>query len=142
VYFDTCYIAKFYFNEPDSLGVRELVQEANAPILSSAWALAELHTVIHRRIREGGVKRDLGRAIAAQFLSHIQLGLWSLIPVSQALLLRASESVITAPADLFLRTGDAVHLTAARDSGVGEIWTSDRHMLAAAPYFGLEGKSV
>jgi hypothetical protein len=33
-------------------------------------------------------------------------------------------------------------LTTARDAGELEIWTNDRHMLAAAPHFGLKGRSV
>ena len=40
MYFDTAYIAKFYFNEPDSARVRELVRNAGL-ICSSALALAE-----------------------------------------------------------------------------------------------------
>ena len=34
------------------------------------------------------------------------------------------------------------HLVTAADSGFTEIWTNDRHMLAAAPHFGLAGRSV
>jgi predicted nucleic acid-binding protein len=54
VYLDTSYIAKFYFNEPESPRVRELVRKADT-IHSSLWALAEFHAVIHRRLREGSL---------------------------------------------------------------------------------------
>jgi hypothetical protein len=37
---------------------------------------------------------------------------------------------------------DALHLVTAADSGFVEVWTNDRHMLAAAPHFGLVGRSV
>jgi len=43
--------------------------------------------------------------------------------------------------DLFLRTADAVHLATAQQIGESDVWTNDRHMLAAAPYFGLRGRS-
>lgn len=43
---------------------------------------------------------------------------------------------------LYIRTLDALHLVSAADSGFGEILTNDRHMLAAAPHFGLAGRSV
>jgi len=33
-------------------------------------------------------------------------------------------------------------LVTAADSGFREVWTNDRHMLAAAPYFELAGRSV
>jgi predicted nucleic acid-binding protein len=43
---------------------------------------------------------------------------------------------------VYLRTGDALHLTTAMDFGESEIWTSDRHLLAAAGHFGLTGRSA
>jgi antitoxin (DNA-binding transcriptional repressor) of toxin-antitoxin stability system len=40
------------------------------------------------------------------------------------------------------RSGDAVHLATALEIGELEVWTSDRHMLAAAPHFGLIGRTA
>lgn len=48
----------------------------------------------------------------------------------------------SAPPDLFIRTPDAAHLTTASEAGEREVWTNDRHMPAAAPYFWLVGRSV
>jgi predicted nucleic acid-binding protein len=141
VYLDTCYIAKFYCNEPDSLKVRELVRGADK-ILSSAWALAEFHAVLHRRMREGLTTSEEAADLAARFSAHTRDGLWNFIPVNEALLRRTSMLLISAPRDIFLRTADAVHLTTAQELGEREIWTSDRHILAAARYFGLTGRSV
>lgn len=50
--------------------------------------------------------------------------------------------MISAPREIFLRTADAVHLTTAQELGERDVWTNDRHVLAAAPYFGLTGRSV
>jgi predicted nucleic acid-binding protein len=50
--------------------------------------------------------------------------------------------MISAPPDLFIRTADAVHLTTAHEIGEHQVWTNDRHMLAAAPWFGMEGRFV
>ena len=141
MYFDTCYIAKFYFNEPESLRVRELVRKADA-IHSSLWALAEFHAVLHRRLREGKVSRRDARELALRFSAHIADGLWNLVPVNEALLRRTSALMLSGPADLFIRTVDAVHLTTAQELGERTVWTNDRHMLAAAAYFGLVGQSV
>jgi predicted nucleic acid-binding protein len=141
VYFDTSYIAKFYFNEPEAPRVRELVRKADA-ICSSLWALAEFHAVLHRRMREGAWKRSDARAVAVRFSEHIGDGLWNLVPVNDALLRRANALMVSAPRDLFIRTADAVHLTTAQELGEREVWTNDRHMLAAAAYFGLTGQSV
>jgi predicted nucleic acid-binding protein len=141
VYFDTSYIAKFYFNEPESSRVRELVRKADA-IYSSFWAFAEFHAVLHRRMREGSCPQAYARDLSMRFSAHIDEGLWNLIPVNEGVLRRTSILMISAPQDLFIRTADAVHLTSAHEAGQREVWTNDRHMLGAAAYFGLLGRSV
>jgi predicted nucleic acid-binding protein len=141
VYFDTSYIAKFYFNEPDSDRVRKLVKTADV-INSSTWALAEFHEVIHRRVREGSLSPDDARELSSYFDEHAEAGLWKLLPVHEALLRRTSALIISAPPDLFIRTADAVHLATAKEAGERDVWTNDRHMLASAAYFGLTGRSV
>jgi predicted nucleic acid-binding protein len=141
VYLDTSYIAKFYFNEPESPRVRELVRTADT-IHSSLWALAEFHAVIHRRLREGSLAPSDAHELSSRFYQHVQEGLWKLIPVHEALLRRTSALIVSAPPDLFIRTADAVHLATAQETGERDVWTNDRHMLASASYFGLTGRSV
>ena len=141
MYFDTCYIAKFYFNEPESVRVRALVRKADA-IYSSLWALAEFHAVLHRQVREGAASPADARELASRFSQHIEHGLWNLVPVTEALLRRTSALMLSAPRDLFIRTADAVHLMTAQEIGERTVWTGDRHMLAAAAYFGLTGQSL
>jgi predicted nucleic acid-binding protein len=141
VYFDTSYIAKFYFNEPESLRVRELVRKADA-IYSSFWAFAEFHAVLQRRVREGACSQPDARDLSLRFSAHIDEGLWNLIPVNEGVLRRTCVLIMSAPQDLFIRTADAVHLTTALEAGQREVWTNDRHMLGAAAYFGLLGRSV
>lgn len=141
MYFDTSYIAKFYFNEPESRQVRELVRNADA-IYSSLWAFAEFHAVLHRRLREGAFSPSDARDLVARFTEHLEEGLWNLIPVTEALLRRTSGLMVSAPRDLFIRATDAVHLSTAQEIGERSVWTNDRHMLAAASYFGLAGRSV
>ena len=80
--------------------------------------------------------------IATRFSAHMEDGLWNLIPVNQALLRRTSALMVSAPRDLFIRTADAVHLTTAYEIGERDVWTNHRHMLVAAPHFGLTGRSV
>jgi predicted nucleic acid-binding protein len=141
VYFDTSYIAKFYFNEPESSRVRQLVRTADT-IHSSVWALAEFHGVIHRRLREGSLSPEDAHELSSRFYQHVQEGLWKLIPVHETLLRRTSALIVSAPPDLFIRTADAVHLTTAHEAGERDVWTNDRHMLASAAHFGLTGRSV
>ena len=141
MYLDTSYIAKFYFNEPDSPGVRELVRTADV-VYSSLWALGEFHGVIHRRLREGSISQGDARQLSSYFYQHVQEGLWKLFPVHEALLRRTSALMVSAPPDVFIRTADAVHLVTAYESGEHEVWTNDRHMLASASYFGLASRSL
>lgn len=141
MYLDTSYIAKFYFNEPESGQVRELVRTADT-IHSSLWAMAEFHGVIHRRLREGLSSLGDARDLSSRFSQHVEDGLWKLIPVNEALLRRTSALIVSAPPNLFIRTADAVHLVTAFEAGEREVWTNDRHMLEAAAYFGLIGRSV
>jgi predicted nucleic acid-binding protein len=141
VYFDTAYIAKFYFNEPDSARVRELIRSTDV-ISSSAWALAEFHGVVHRRLGDAVCTRSQARDLSARFSAHVEAGLWKLIPLTEGLLRTTSKLMISAPDDIFIRTGDAIHLATAALTGEHEIWTNDRHMLAAAAHFGLSGRSV
>jgi uncharacterized protein len=141
VYLDTSYIAKFYFNEPESPRVRRLVRGAHV-IHSSLWALAEFHSVIHRRLREGVIAPRHAGDLASRFSGHVEEGLWNLIPLTEALLRRTSALMVSAPRELFIRTADAVHLATAQEIGESDVWTNDRHMLAAASHFGVTGRSV
>lgn len=141
MYLDSAYIAKYYVNELDSSRIRSLIQKADS-LVSSMWALGEVHCVFHRHMREGGLTPSQFRALSKAFLEHAESGVWSFIPVTETLLKRACSRIASAPPGIFLRTGDAIHLMTASDSGEKEVWTNDRHMLAAAAHFGLIGRSA
>ncbi len=55
---------------------------------------------------------------------------------------RAAGRFSELPFHLFLRSADCLHLYAAREAGFAEIHSNDRHLLAAAPHFGLLGVNV
>ena len=141
MFFDTAYIVKFYRNEADSAKIRDLVRNADG-VYSSLWALTEFHAVLHRHVREGILSIRDARTLAREFAEQTEEGIWKLLPVTETALRKTAASLLSAPGTLFLRAGDALHLQTAHDAGVSEIWTNDRHMLAAAPHFGLKGRSV
>lgn len=141
MYLDAAYIAKYYVHEPESSAVRELVESARV-VYSSVWSLAEVQCVFHRKMREGAAVSAAAHELELLFLKHADTGLWNFIPVTGALLRRAGLIVLASPPNIFLRAADAVHLTTAKELGEKEVWTSDRHMLAAASHFGLIGRSV
>lgn len=141
VYLDSAYLAKFYVNERDSGAIRALIRRADC-LVSSAWALGEVTCAFKRHLREGALSTSQCLELTRAFLKHVDEGVWILVPVSDALLKRMVSLVSAAPAGVYLRAGDAVHLITARDIGETEIWTNVRHLLAAAPHFGLVGRSV
>jgi predicted nucleic acid-binding protein len=141
MYFDSAYIAKYYVNEVDSDPVRKLIR--NAPYrCSSSWALIEVHCVLHRHIREQALPVSIGQEVMDAFRSHIKAGFWDLRPVTDALCQTTAMIIRNLPAHVFLRAGDAIHLATALEEGESEVWTSDRHLLAATAHVGLLGKQV
>jgi predicted nucleic acid-binding protein len=141
LYFDTAYIAKCYWNEADGQAVRTMARRANG-LYSSAICIAEMACLANRKVREGPVtaadaviRRDL-------FLDDLNAGVITAMPVTERLLRRVELMTRALPSSCYLRTFDALHLVTALDTGFTEIWSNDRHMLAAAPHFGLVGRSV
>lgn len=141
LYFDTAYLAKCYWNEPDGVAVRAMARGAEG-LFSSAICIAEMACVAHRQVREGHVTAADAAIRCDLFLEDISRGVISTVPVSDRLLRRVEAVTRALPADCFLRACDALHLVTASDAGFTGVWTNDRHMLAAAPYSGLTGNMV
>ena len=141
MYLDSAYIAKFYLNESDSDAVRSAITGPGL-LVSSAWCFAEVTCALHRVTREGRMTPRECQDVVVLFLEDVDSGFWKLVPVTEAILRRVTLLVSGAPPSLFLRAGDALHLATAQNEGETEIWTNDRHLLAAAPYFGLAGRTV
>jgi predicted nucleic acid-binding protein len=141
MYLDSAYIAKFYLNEPDSAPVRRAIAAAESRV-TSAWAIAEVTCTFHRKVREKMLADWQSRELMEAFQEHVATELWTLLPVTERLLLRLAARMKALPENAYVRSGDALHLITASDFGETEIWTNDRHLLAAAPYFGLTGRSV
>jgi predicted nucleic acid-binding protein len=139
MYFD--YLVKIYVGDPDSVKVRKLTT-STATVYSSALCLAEFACAVLRVRREASVTASEAAEARLAFLSHISVGLVTLVPISESILYSVQAVVETLPTNLFLRAGDAIHLASARHEGFSEIWTNDRHMLKAAFHFGLAGRSV
>lgn len=141
LYFDAAYIAKCYVSEMDSAAVRELAYSAEGRY-SAALSIAEIACVFHRYVREGLLQPNKAGELRDLFLEDLRNNVWSLLAVSEHLLLRIESATRKLPSKVYLRAGDAIHLAAAQDAGFGEIWSNDRHLLRAAQFFGLAGRSV
>jgi predicted nucleic acid-binding protein len=141
LYFDSAYIGKCYVNEDDAHVVRALAASAGS-VTSSALCIAEVACAFHRKLREGFLTVLGAQAIRQFFLDDIEKEVWMLVPVSERILRKVEGMTGRLPKATPLRAGDAIHLASAVEAGFDEIWTNDRHLLAAAKHFGLKGRSV
>lgn len=141
MYFDSAYIAKVYVNEPDSALVRNLVRHSSE-VFSSSLALVEVTSVFQRYVREGRLTVTQGRELLDRLRDHISMAMWILIPITDALLNDTARLIQGLPAEVPIRTGDALHLATAINRGETEIWTNDRHLLRAAGHVGLKARTV
>lgn len=138
IYFDACYLAKYYFCEEDTTRVRAAAAVAGQ-VCCVEYGQIELAAVFHRKLREGSLTQSQFEAGITQFESDCEAGAWVWVPSPGSLLQEAARRFRSLPKHLFLRAGDALHLTCAAEHGFTEIYSSDKHLLAAALHFGLTG---
>jgi predicted nucleic acid-binding protein len=111
-------------------------------VYSSTLFIAEFACTLHRGVREKVITRDHAAYLRQTFSGDSSQGVVQLIPISEGILRAVEATVTRMPETVFLRAGDAVHLASAQLEGFAEIWSNDRHMLKAAPHFGITGRSI
>lgn len=141
LYLDTAYVAKCYLNEPDASRVRSLVR-GKPGLTSSALCTSELACILHRHVHDGELTRAQASRLRRMYDDDVEGGVWTLLPVTGVILDEVARRVAALHVSVYIRSADAIHLTSAADAGFREVWTSDRHMLAAAKAFGLVGRSA
>jgi predicted nucleic acid-binding protein len=95
----------------------------------------------------GSVGSLKGRARTARnrfpkFTDDCAAGLWIWLSVTDRPVANAAESLRTLSKRITIRSADALHLACAREHGLGRVYTNDRHMLRAAPAFGVEAMGI
>ena len=140
LYFDSSYLVQLYLDDAGCELVREL---ATGNEIASSWhAQAEVLCALHRSLRENRLDAEQYRALLDQFRSDRDAGACRWLPLADPILARLEPILTTAPATVFLRAADALHLACAAENGFTEIYSHDRHFLAAAPLFGLHAMNV
>ena len=91
----------------------------------------------HRHFREKRLTQREFRALAAQVEADLDAGLWTVLPVTSALVEAQAQRIAAPPASVFLRAADALHVTCAAEAGLDELYSSSRHLAAVALHFGL-----
>lgn len=141
IYFDSTYLAKCYLPEIGHIEVRATAIKAGT-LHSVALAKTEVASVFHRHLREGRLSAREVAEYLHQFSQDCTDGVIVFLPLTPELLETAYSTYRTLPATFFLRSADCLHLCAAAEAGFKEIYSNDRHLLAAAPHFGLRPLNV
>jgi predicted nucleic acid-binding protein len=131
-------MAKCYLNEPGSDTVRSLASQSPS-IATCELTRAELPAVFHRHLREGRLNKRACAIVFEQFHADIEAGVWEWLPLDERLWAEIDRCFRDLAETVFLRGADAVHLACARQHRIKEIYTSDRHMLAACEALDLLG---
>ena len=134
-------MAKCYLREPGSEQVREHAREAGR-IACCDIGKVELAAVFHRHLREKRLNARQYGVVMRQFASDLDQGVWTWLPLTSPILALAQKRYDDLSAKVFLRAADAMHLSCAAENGFDEIFTNDRHMLAACAAFGLDGRNL
>lgn len=141
IYFDSCYLAKLYLMEPDSPRVRTHAEACDGLACCSVGR-GEVIAAFHRHFRDARLTQRQFRQLAAQVEADLEIGLWTSLPVTSAVVETQARRMALLPASVFLRAADALHLACAQEAGLREIYSSDRHLVAAAPHFGLRAVTL
>jgi predicted nucleic acid-binding protein len=141
IYLDTSYIVKCYVREPGTEAILAWLEGQAG--LSCAWhGRLEFCTAVQRHVREKRILPADGRRVFRRLETDERGNLWNWIPLSPELLRAACARVEGLAPQVPLRSADALHLTCAAVNGFQTVYSHDRHLLAAAPHFGLEGRDI
>jgi predicted nucleic acid-binding protein len=141
LYFDTSYLCRLYVRDDGYRKVRELA--ATVPwLVSAAHAQVEVASALHRQLREGKLTAAQLQIALAQLALDVQQRGVRWLPLEDAAYARALQQFSRLDAGVYLRSADALHLACAAAHGVHTVYSNDRHMLLAAPHFGLKAVNI
>lgn len=140
-YYDTTYLLKLQIAEAGTAEVRAHAATV-IEIHSAHHGRAEFASAAFRKVREGVATPADYQRLIAQFNADIAATIIVLLPLTDSILDRVEAAFATAAATTYLRAADAVQLATAAEHGFTEIHSNDKHLLAAAPLFGLLGVNV
>jgi len=136
-YFDAAFLARLYVEDDGFQEVRRVAR--NAVIQTSIIGKMETEAAFHRKFREGFLDEKDHAEVHRQFFDDLRWGLIELLPLTTTVIDQVSNAFLHLPANVVLRAGDAIHLATAAEAGFREIYSNDRHLLAAASLFKLKG---
>jgi predicted nucleic acid-binding protein len=140
-YFDIAYLAKLHWREVGTVEVETLAQSLTH-ICCSRHGRLEFAAVGYRKVREGAADLPYAKKVFEQLERDTSVGGIKWLEITSAIYTRAENFFLQGTATTFLRASDALHLACAAEHGFTEIYSNDRHLLAAAPLFGLRALNL
>jgi len=141
LFLDTSYIVRLYLEDEGCTKVRHLVESRST--IATAWhARAEIVAALHRACREKRIGKREMEGFYQQFDLDCHAGLFVWQYLTESVMQRLETVFRSAPSTSFLRAADALHLACAAEYGFEKVYSNDRHLLAAAPLFGVQGIDV
>jgi len=140
-YYDASFLCKLVFPEKDSEKVMIHANQMHH-LICSMHGRAEFAATCNRKMREDSATKVQVEKAIQQLDKDTKSEFIKWLPLTEKHLAHVEEIFRKAPKDLFLRASDALHLAAAAEHGVKEIFSNDRHLLTAASLFGLKGKNL
>jgi predicted nucleic acid-binding protein len=113
-----------------------------AAIYCAQHGRAEFASAAFRKVREGVATQSDFHQLIAQMKLDVENSTIVFLPLTNAIIDQVERVFATAPHNTFLRAADALHLATASTNGFTEVFSNDKHLLAAAPLFGLRGLNV
>src|SRR5215211_3545192 len=107
----------------------------------ASWS-RQIFSAVHRRLRERHLSARDAAAVWKQFETDEHSGLWHWLAVTENVVRRACITFEKLEPTVFLRASDALHLACAAENQFSAVYSGDRILLEAAPFFGLEGLSA
>ena len=137
-YLDTSVLTAYYWREERSIRVQQLLSSLAEPAISPLVEV-EFHCAVARRSRAAAVPPGVVQRVFAEFRQHLVEQRFRLVPITAAEYSVARDWIVGMATPL--RVLDALHLAAARASGLGLV-TADQALAQSAEYFGVPGRLI
>ena len=139
-YWDTACLVKLYAPEADSLLFRQHAATMVHRLFTGEFARLELWTTLRRKEAEGILAAGEAKKLLVAFDKHISVGVVRVVPLGERMKAefeRVVDICLDQKPPLLIRTLDALHLAAAKESGETEIVTTDKRIREATALLGF-----
>jgi predicted nucleic acid-binding protein len=142
IYLDSSYLVKLYLREHGSETVETWLSGQSGQVVCCLHGRLEMIAAFKRQQRELRLDENAVRSVVKRLEKEEKAGVIRWLPINPLLMESACAQMQKLAPAVFLRSADALHLACATDAGLKEIYSHDRHLLTAAPHFGLKGIDI